>query len=334
MEPNIRLRYSDNILNEVMRRYGISPDQIQQLDGFESFMYEYEHNDSPHILRISHSLRRSVGLIRGEVDWINFLSDGEVPVARAVESSSGNLVECIDDGQGEQFLATAFVKAKGKAPDDNTWNPALFENYGRAIGRMHRLSQHYQLPDAAWKRPEWDSAGMLEVENWLPPEEIEALYHFQQVKAHIDTLPKDSESYGLIHQDAHGGNFFVDQQGKLTFFDFDDCCYSWYINDIAIVLFYAVMWDRENDPARYTRHFMTPFLRGYAQENRLSPHWLREIAYFLKLREIDLYAQIKRQFENWEDDAWCARYMAGRQEKIERHAPYIDFEFESLASLL
>ena len=334
MEQEIRQRFNDHIRYQVMERFSIAPDRIRTLDGFESFMYEFERDGGVYILRISHTLRRSVNLIQAEVDWINYLAGGGVPAARAVESVRGNLVEGVNDGQGEQFLATAFVKAAGKEPDRHTWNASLFVNYGRAIGRMHALSKRYEPPTPEARRMAWDDPDMLYVEKWLPPEETRARGHYQQVKTYIDALPKGRESYGLIHQDAHGGNFFVDAHGGLTFFDFDDCCYSWYVNDIAIVLFYAVLWDRGNDLASYTRYFMTHFLRGYAEENKLPPRWLKEIPYFLKLREIDLYAQIKRQFENWEDDAWCAHYMKDRQRRIEAGDPYIVFDFESLAVLL
>jgi Ser/Thr protein kinase RdoA (MazF antagonist) len=95
-----------------------------------------------------------------------------------------------------------------------------------------------------------------------------------------------------------------------------------------------MLWNRDSDPADYARQFMVPFLRGYAQENKLLPEWLNEIPYFLKLREIDLYAQIKHQSPNWQENAWDARYMTGREEKIVAGAPYIPFDFESLDYVL
>ena len=39
-------------------------------------------------------------MIRGEVDWINYLADGGIGAASARPSASGNLVEAMDDGQG------------------------------------------------------------------------------------------------------------------------------------------------------------------------------------------------------------------------------------------
>lgn len=333
MEQQIRGRFKETILREAMRRYGITDDQIRPLNAFEGFIYEFERQARPFILRIGHSLRRSEALIQGEVDWINYLAGHGVSVARAVPSESGNLVEAVEDGLGGQFLATAFIKAKGRRPWEAGWTPAGYEAYGQLLGSMHALAQSYRPGDPAWKRPEWDSDIFEFVERYLPDSEYVAKTRYRALCNHLRTLPKESTSYGLIHQDAHEGNLLVDETGRLTLFDFDDCLYSWYTNDVAIVLFYIAM-DAE-DPANFTRQFMAHFLRGYRTKHRLAPHWLQVIPDFLKLRELELYAVIHRDFEvNNIDNAWCARFMRGRRERIEQGVPYIDLDFSSLSAYL
>ena len=84
MEQQIRDRYSDAILQQAMRRYGIASDQIRPLDAFENFLYEFQRGPHAYILRIGHTLRRSEAMILGEVDWINYLADRGVSVARAI----------------------------------------------------------------------------------------------------------------------------------------------------------------------------------------------------------------------------------------------------------
>lgn len=332
MEQHIRDRYCDTILREAMRRYAIADDQIRPLDAFESFIYAFERGPHAYILRIGHSLRRSEALIQGEVDWINYLAAGGVSVARAIRSEAGNLTEAVDDGQGGQFLVTAFAKAHGQPPWE-MWTPTLYATYGHLLGSMHALAQHYRPAEPAWKRPDWDDDSMEFVERYLPASEALAKQKYHALCDHLRTLPKENASYGLIHQDAHGSNFLVDEAGHITLFDFDDCVYSWFINDIAIVLFYIVM-DAEDWPA-FTREFMTHFLRGYQQVHSLDPRWLKEIPAFLKLREIELYAVMHRDFDVHNiDHWWCARFMRDRKDKIEHDVPFIDFDFESLAPCL
>jgi len=330
MDPQIIKRYNDDILSEAMQRYGIRKNEIKLLDGFESFMYEFHRpQDGEFILRVSHSGRRTPQMIAGEVDWINYLARGGANVARAILSNRGKLVEAVDDGHGEQFLATAFIKAQGSPSGETQWTAEFVRHYGQVIGRIHALTKDYTPSQPSWRREEWDAPGNLDIEKWMPPSETTALQKFQELMTHLETLPKDRDSYGLIHQDAHGGNFFV-HQGQITLFDFDDCVYSWFIYDIAMVLFYAAMF--KQDMAAFTQAFMRDFLRGYSQENKLDPIWLVELPYFLKLREIDLFAQIHFSFDLEKDNGpWITGYMQGRKERIDAGLPYIDFDWESLA---
>ncbi|HTP11877.1 MAG TPA: phosphotransferase [Anaerolineae bacterium] len=333
MEERIKERFHSTILEEALRRYGVTPDRARLLDGFESFMYEMERAGEACILRIGHSLHRDERLIQAEVDWINYLADGGASVARAILSATGRLVEPIDDGHGRQFLATAFVKARGQSPWKIGWTPELYETYGQLIGRLHALSQRYQPSNPAWQRPQWDDTELLDVERFLPADQPIVLQKYRDLLAYLRALPKSIEAYGLIHGDAHGSNFFVDETGRITLFDFDDCAYSWYANDLAIVLFYLIT----NVPAaaEITRGFMPHFLRGYRRENQLDPIWLKELPHFLQLREIELYAVVHRSFDvEHIDNAWCAAFMQGRRARIEHAVPYVEFDFEALAGEL
>jgi Ser/Thr protein kinase RdoA (MazF antagonist) len=333
MEKRIRERYSQLILEKAMGRYGIDSRRIRLLDGFESYMYEFERDDGEYILRLAHTFRRSENLINGEVDWINYLARGGASVARAVLSEHGRLVEPIEDGRGGHFLATAFVRARGKHPGKVGWSPELYRTYGHLLGRIHALSRNYEPADPAWRRPEWDDPVMLEVMRFVPASETEVIAQYRGVLEQIRRLPRGIESYGLIHQDAHGGNLFVDAEGRITLFDFDDCVYSWYIYDIAMVLFYMVVG--RDDAPEFTEEFMSHFLPAYVSESSLEGAWLDKIPFFLKLREIDLYAVIHRSFDvEHLDDPWCRRYMDGRRERIEEGLPFVDFDFRNLAMLL
>ncbi len=137
----------------------------------------------------------------------------------------------------------------------------------------------------------------------------------------------------MIHQDAHLGNLFVDENYTLTLFDFDDCVYGHFIYDIAMVLFYIRGWGGEDIPG-FIGRFMPVFLEGYREHNRLQPRWLAEIPYFLKLREIDLFATIL--FSDGENPShpWSARYMTGRRERIEQDRPFMEFDWGSLEKYL
>jgi Ser/Thr protein kinase RdoA (MazF antagonist) len=333
MDPKIAARFNDTILQTAMQRYDIAVDKIHLLDGFESFIYEFNRSDGDFILRIGHSLRRTPAMIHGEVDWINYLSDGGTTVARAILSRTGNLVESIEDGHGDEFLCTAFVKAVGGIAGKDKVNDQLFLNYGRLIGRMHALAKDYTPSNSAWKRYVWDGPENNTPDRQLPATEAVILQKYRAVLDHLRRLPCDHDGYGMIHQDAHTGNLFVDDEYVMTLFDFDDCVYGHFIYDIAMVLFYMAGWGGDDIPG-FTGRFMPVFFQGYREHNRLDPVWLKEIPHFLKLREIDLFAAILFTMGETPEDAWCARYMKGRREKIEKDVPFITFDWETLAVYL
>jgi Ser/Thr protein kinase RdoA (MazF antagonist) len=334
MDPVIAARFNDNILQTATQRYNIPVGQIELLDGFESFIYRFQRPDGQFILRIGHSSRRSPNLIRGEVDWINYLAAGGAPVARAVHSAAGNLVEPVSDGQGGEFLCTAFIHAPGREISRQHINNSLVINYGRLIGRMHALAKTYQASNPDWTRYAWDAPENNTAERQMPDKEMRALEKYRLVLEHLRSLPREKHGYGMIHQDAHLGNAYADEDNQITLFDFDDCVYGHFIYDIAMVLFYVA--NGQPDPAEYTNWFMPLFLSAYQEQNRLDPAWLAELPHFMKLREIDLFAAIHFSFRDGDhpDDPWCARYMEGRRSRIESDTPFITYDWSNLEQYL
>ncbi|EGG34281.1 phosphotransferase [Paenibacillus sp. HGF5] len=48
----------------------------------------------------------------------------------------------------------------------------------------------------------------------------------------LTSLPKSKDTYGLTHTDFHQSNFYL-HNGDIYLFDFDDCGYTYFVNDIA-----------------------------------------------------------------------------------------------------
>ena len=92
-----------------------------------------------------------------------------------------------------------------------------------------------------------------------------------------------------------------------------------------MVLFYAVT--NRQDAQAFAPYFWERFMRGYTAENDLDPAWQQEIPHFMKLREIDLYAIILRDYDSLEGDKWVEGYMDGRRERIVNGVPYLEMDF-------
>ncbi len=333
LEKRITDRFSEGILRESSERYGVRSDQLEKLGGFESYIFKYSLNNAGYILRIAHSLRRSEKLIKAEVDWIRFLASNGVSVADGVLSVNGNLVESVDDGHGGHFLATAFREVKGKPPGVFGWTDELFTDYGALMGQMHRLAKLYTPSHPHIERPLWNSSEMNDdVLINLPVDQPVTRKRYEEIITHLEFLPTSRDSFGLIHFDAHGGNMLVEESGRINLFDFDDCNMNWFINDLAVVLFYMVT--NAKDPEGLCARFLPPFLTGYSRENDLASEWLTEIPIFLRMREIDLYAVIHRSFDVTKLDGWCKQFMDGRRGKIESAEPYLNMDFSSFAEYM
>ena len=242
MDATARARFTPGQLLELAQRYGTTVEALRALDGFESFVFHDQGHER--VIRVGHSGRRPADLVRAEVDWIAYLAAHDVPVAEALTSTGGRLIEQLDDGAGGQFVAVAFRRARGEQLEIQEWTPAFARHYGAVLGRMHRVSADYEPIS---RRSAWDAPSMRDVRRHIPSDQPLVRDAWERVLSRVRNRAYPPSQFGLIHQDAHGGNFFVDD-GQITLFDFDDCCYGPFAMEIGIVIFYAaVLLDEPHD---------------------------------------------------------------------------------------
>lgn len=328
MERHILDLFSDNILKKSAEYFGVNLDVVKKVGGFENFIYEYNKDNQDYILRITHSDHRELNMVQAELEWLDYLAKNDANVCMPVQSVNGNFVECVYHDNGTYFIITSFEKAKGAHMKKEDATPEFFEEYGRVIGKLHRLTKDYKPKDSSIKRFEWDEETFLKkAQDYLPKEEYVIYERLIQVMDYFNTLPKDRDSYGLIHTDIHAGNFFIDN-GKITVFDFDDSSYKWFISDIAIALFYPIVFSIPNEKRiDFVSFFMKHFIKGYREENKLDDYWIKQLPYFLKLREIILYIVICRSCDMNNLDDWAKHYIDERRDIIINDLPFIDYKF-------
>lgn len=328
----IREQYTDAVAQEAAARYGITYEQLKKLGGFESFVYEYQRDGQSYILKITHTIRRSENYIMGELDWLNFLADRGVSVARAIRSDNGRLVERIEAEGGAAWLVMAYQKAPGHPVTADDWNGELFANWGRVVGTMHRLTQSYRLSNPAFKRQEWHEEDQLNARKYLPAHEAAVIARADELLAYLRSLPTPPDAYGMMHTDLHHRNIFV-EQGRITAFDFDDIHYNWYVSDIAVILLAACWFPPKelDDPKGFAQFFLANFFRGYNQEYRLDPKWLPHIRDFLMLRDLLMFIIC---YQSWDVSKWneeqLAEFAEHRRRIVERE-PFVDLDWMQFA---
>jgi Ser/Thr protein kinase RdoA (MazF antagonist) len=328
-------------IDEAAWRYGVPAANLAPMvGGHTTHVYSFTKDGKDYVLRITPPNEEiDLPAMRAILPWMHFLAEGGASVAAPVLSQSGNLIELIEQ-DGQTYIAVAFERAPGIRGEELTfdqWNDALFERLGQTAGKMHALAKRYTPSSADLRRPEWNAA----VNCYHPPEELppsEAIVAEKQARIFevVHALPKDEDSYGMIHADLHGGNFFVDvDTNTITVFDFDDCAYGWFAMDIAMSVFDMLVLypgtDREAAAqTRFVVRFLKSYLKGYQAENTLSAFWLGQLPHFLKLLEIGVYAEVRTYHDPADTESWVGKFMANRKFRIEHDIPYIDLDFERL----
>ena len=134
MIREIEEQFTEEILTEAIKRYDINNDTVRLLGGYESFVYEYQKNNAFFILKISHTIRRSRNNIRGEIEFLNFLSNKGLAVSNAVPSTRGNMVEEIAAENGS-FLAISYEKSLGNEVSVKTGMNRFMKNGANFWGK-------------------------------------------------------------------------------------------------------------------------------------------------------------------------------------------------------
>ena len=330
MEKSVLKLFDEHVLGESARRFNLKPDNLKLITDMENFVYENGADETPCILRITHSSHRTLEAIMGELEWMEYLYDNGMSVPQPIHSVSGTLVEVIA-AHHSYFLVTAFQRIPGKTIlDANECTPEIYQQWGQILGRMHALAKHYEPSQPAYKRAEWFADDLVcNAERYIPAQ-VDILAKFHELMGDLGALPKDRNSYGLIHADLTDVNFFV-QNHKITVFDFDDCLYHWFVYDIAVILYDCLPWlpHAEMNKEEFARYFWGCFIQGYTKENTLKPFWLNQLVKFFKLREINLYVVYHKK---WDSDSLSEQrrdYLRELRHNIEADIPYLN-----LAALL
>jgi len=232
-----------------------------------------------------------------ETEYIRYLYENGSNVSNAVNSCNGNLVEeVVYDNR--TFYICVFEKAKGKMLVENNYRyregaplSEYFYNCGKVLGKMHQLSKEYVLADGSrpvHRRCNFSDKFNAEYIDKLIPDSLSLLKEklFGLLKA-LSGLDKGNESYGMIHFDYNDGNYNIDfETGEITVYDFDNCCFGWYLFDLAGVWTHGVGWIQfEKDPVK-RKAFMDDYwetvLAGYRSETYISDKALENFQLFLQ----------------------------------------------------
>ncbi len=264
-------------------------------------VYQSTQIDQKVILRLSSTSYRSRDEIESELNWVEYLHQNNMTVSRPILSVNNQNIELLTNSNGE-YYACLFSFANGKPLDaTKEISQVLLNKWIQTAAEFHNLSVNYDIRQSA-HRSQWNTESVYrDVELAILGNEFEAnnafVNDFKRASLWLKSLPQTKSNFGLIHADFHLGNFFADETGNLNVFDFDDCCYHWYMYDFAVVIvsrvFALVNFGSNIDLSAYSVEFLRNYY-NYALEPRADIDILLK---FIRYRMTSVLLWIQNKLE-------------------------------------
>lgn len=305
---------------------------LRPLSTEKNLVFAFQLADESGVLRIHTQGERDEALVLAELDWVQFLHANGLRVPTPLPTLDGRWAVRFPLN-GETFVyAAAFRLMPGVHPVirvGDHWDLSLVERMGEALGRMHALSGQYEPPEGL-SRFDWTKQDLPHfVAAVIPPSETRVLEKFRLHWSRLQSLPRDANGYGLTHGDFHPGNLLVDD-ARVTVIDFDNCCYNWYIADIAHFISMSLFplaqagWQRRNREATV---LFESLMRGYQRFHTLDETWFEFFPHFLLNFDLVFYLNLRARGSDLPDDNPLASYFNFAKANVEKDRPAVSLDF-------
>lgn len=323
MEQIIQDAMNETVLASAAQHYGVHASDITHVGGFENFIYEFQKDNKPYILRFVHSAHRSFEMVYGELEFIDYLDHHQANVSTVIPTKNNELLVKIPCSEDHYFSVCVFTKAPGTYIKKEDLTDEFIQMFGQAVGKLHALTKQYRPNHQRYHWLEEDYIGIGKRN--LPPEYMFVVDKVEELTNKIQSLPRNSDGYGLLHTDLHFGNMYYDQH-NITFFDFDDSSYQYFISDIAIIIFYQFMLSplEESVVEDQAHHFLSQFMIGYNKENKLDDLWFEHLNDFLKMRELILIMVLYGAGEEVINGNFGKKYLEKFIPRAKNDIPFFD----------
>ncbi|PYZ96511.1 hypothetical protein CR205_12395 [Alteribacter lacisalsi] len=325
MEINIDQLFTDEVLTEGVRKFGVS--EIQKVGDFENYVYAGTRSGQQVFLRFTHSSHREHEEIASELDWLMFLSRKGAPVCPVLPAVSGRMIESVAV-KDSTFYVTLFEKAKGEPVKikKQLEDSRLVTAWGRATAQMHVLTRQYKPPSHIRKRADLVESFETQFAPYLPHEDKQIVWQIRRTIDSLKQIPKTRDRYQLIHTDLHSGNFYYDGNA-IQIFDFDDAAYHFLTADIAIPLYYSMLHIKdETIRAEKARRFLGRFMKGYTEYASMPPQLFKDLPSMLQFRDCELYAVVHKKWDMQNLTEKQQTFVDGIRSRLESGRPIVSIQ--------
>ncbi|GIN87137.1 hypothetical protein J6TS2_35230 [Heyndrickxia sporothermodurans] len=272
-------------------------------------IYPFQFQGKTRLLRFSPTSEKRRDQILAELEFISYLRSGQYEALETVFSKKGEeLVEA--QTPWGVYYASVFRCVPGVQINGTDLSDRIIFSYGKALGKLHRLSSQYQPSN--YKR--WSYRDVL---NWIHDRLLDladeglALKETQLLQAYFDSIPITKSNFGLVHYDFEYDNVFYDEISKACYvIDFDDAMYHWYVMDIEKAL------DSLQDciPPKMLEQKTSCFMDGYRSEYAVSEEMMSLIPACRRFNNLYGYVRILKSIEEkWDNEP---EWLEGLREKM------------------
>jgi Ser/Thr protein kinase RdoA (MazF antagonist) len=274
---------ADALLTDVLPAFSIGPATSCRLlyIGVNDTYLVSTADGNRYVLRVYRAGLRTLENILFELDALLHLQKCGVPVSIPIPLRNGEFTYSVQAPEGKRYVAL-FTYAGGQELKYTDRAEAI--RYGRTVAMLHEASNSLQ---SVHSRFTIDIEHLLisslkTIEPFLASRSPDLEYLVRladRLTGCLEALPLSRLEKGFCHGDLHGWNANIDDEGVVTFYDFDCCGTGWRAYDIAVFKWSSMLHGTEKDawPA---------YLEGYRQCRNLSEIDLSAVRLFVPLRHI------------------------------------------------
>ncbi|HEX3044561.1 MAG TPA: phosphotransferase, partial [Bacillota bacterium] len=145
-----------NLTEMLLGNWVYDADSLNLLQNFRisaNAVYPFKANNQWCFLRFAPVEEKSRERVLAELEYLRYLRSFGYPAVDTVLSKEGQELEEASTPWGE-YLAVVFRGVSGKALDRLELNEKVIFNYGKALGRMHKLAVDFRPGN--YRRPDYN----------------------------------------------------------------------------------------------------------------------------------------------------------------------------------
>lgn len=250
-------------------------------------VYPFKYNGKTRLLRFSPVEEKIRNNLISELDFIRYLKLNGYPALRTIASKNNQEIVEESTPWGDYF-AVVFERVAGVQLGEIDYTYDICRKHGKCLGELHKLSSEYK----PISRSHWSYEDVLQwIEKTLSnfKSEVKAMQEVEVLRLYLSKLPKNHETFGLIHYDFEVDNIFYDKvTDTLSIIDFDDAMYHWYAMDIEQALD-SIMNDTSCDNYVLVKD---SFIEGYREEFYVSDEMISYMPVFRRFANLYGYIRI------------------------------------------